>query len=43
MEEASLANKNIRPVRSNGTGGGKLWVISLEKRFDIENIVGTVQ
>lgn len=43
MEEASLANPNLRPVRSHGTGGGKLWRISLEKRFDIENILGTVQ
>lgn len=42
MEEASLANPNLRPVRSHGTGGGKLWRISLEKRFDIENILGTV-
>jgi hypothetical protein len=42
MEEASLTNPNLRPVLSVGTGGGKLWRVSLEKRFDIENIVGTI-
>jgi len=35
LEEAGKANKNIRPVHSSGKGGGKVWVISVEERFDI--------
>ena len=35
LEEAGKANKNIRPVHSSGKGGGKVWVISVEEKFDI--------
>lgn len=38
MEETAHNNTNVRPVRSEGRGGGKVWVINLEERFDIEKI-----
>ena len=35
LEEAGKANNNIRPVRSVGHGGGKVWSISIEEKYDI--------
>ena len=35
LEEAGKANDNIRPVRSVGHGGGKVWSISIEEKYDI--------
>ncbi len=35
LEETSKANSTIRPVSSVGFGGGKLWTINLEQRYDI--------
>ena len=35
LEEVSSHNKNIRPVRSRGQGGGKVWEIDLSPEYDI--------
>ena len=35
LEEAGKANANIRPVKSVGHGGGKVWSISIEEKYDI--------
>jgi len=35
LEEAGKTNKNIRPVHSSGKGGGKVWVVNIEEKFDI--------
>jgi len=36
LEEAGKVNQKIRPIRSIGHGGGKIWNISLEEKFDID-------
>jgi hypothetical protein len=36
LEEVSKHNKTIRPVRSRGDGGGKVWEIDLSQEFDID-------
>jgi len=38
MEETTKSNPSVRPVRSEGRGGGKIWVVNLEERFDIEKV-----
>jgi len=38
MEETTKSNTQVRPVRSEGNGGGKIWVINLEEKFDIEKV-----
>jgi hypothetical protein len=35
LEEASRVNKKIRPITSEGQGGGKLWSIDLGEKYDI--------
>ena len=35
MEEASRNNKHLRPVKAHGQGGGKIWEINLDPKFDI--------
>ena len=35
LEEGSRVNKNIRPVISEGHGGGKVWSIDLNEIYDI--------
>jgi len=35
LEEASRVNKKIRPITSEGQGGGKLWSIDLSEIYDI--------
>ena len=35
LEEASRVNDKIRPVMSQGQGGGKLWSIDLSENYDI--------
>tara|TARA_R110000824_G_C15212332_1_gene676725 strand:- start:807 stop:2972 length:2166 start_codon:yes stop_codon:yes gene_type:complete len=37
MEESSKASKNIRPVWSKSTGGGKILYIDLNPKWDISN------
>jgi hypothetical protein len=37
LEEVGSNNKKIRPVRSSGEGGGKLWEIDLSSDYDIGN------
>jgi len=36
LEEVSAHNKAIRPVRSKGNGGGKIWEIDLNQQYDID-------
>ena len=38
LEESSKANKKLRPVKSAGFGGGKIWEIDLDESFDIDSI-----
>ena len=35
MEEAGKNNPHVRPVRSDGQGGGKIWEIDLSSKYDI--------
>jgi hypothetical protein len=35
MEEASRNSKHLRPVKSHGQGGGKIWEVALDSKFDI--------
>lgn len=35
MEESARTNSKIRPVSSNGQGGGKIWTIDLREDYDI--------
>jgi hypothetical protein len=35
LEEASRVNNKIRPIISQGQGGGKLWSIDLSENYDI--------
>lgn len=37
LEEVSAHNSAIRPVRSRGHGGGKIWRIDLSPAYDIDN------
>ena len=36
LEETSKYNKKARPVRSIGFGGGKIWEIDLDEKYDID-------
>ena len=36
LEEVSHHHKNVRPVRSKGNGGGKIWEIDLSSAYDID-------
>jgi len=36
LEEVGLNNSKIRPVRSRGEGGGKLWEINVSSSYDID-------
>jgi hypothetical protein len=36
LEEVGLINSKIRPVRSRGEGGGKLWEINVSEDYDID-------
>jgi len=38
LEEAGKNNPHLRPVRSRGKGGGKLWEINLDSSFDIDEM-----
>jgi hypothetical protein len=35
LEEASKVNSRIRPIRSSGHGGGKIWQINLQEQYDM--------
>lgn len=35
MEEAFKSNTHVRPIRSFGRGGGKMWEINLDPKYDI--------
>jgi hypothetical protein len=37
LEEAGRVNKRVRPVRSVGFGGGKVWEINLDAAYDIDH------
>lgn len=36
LEEASKNSKRARPVKSLGSGGGKIWEIDLNEKYDID-------
>tara|TARA_R100001510_G_scaffold28586_1_gene25265 strand:- start:10129 stop:12306 length:2178 start_codon:yes stop_codon:yes gene_type:complete len=36
LEETSKNNKKARPIKSIGFGGGKIWEIDLNEKFDID-------
>jgi len=36
MEESCKNNKQLRPIRSVGHGGGKIWEIDLDEKYDID-------
>tara|TARA_X000001382_G_scaffold31666_1_gene20574 strand:- start:1450 stop:3624 length:2175 start_codon:yes stop_codon:yes gene_type:complete len=36
LEEASKHSKSARPIKSVGSGGGKLWEIDLDEKYDID-------
>ena len=38
MEESYKTNKHVRPIRSEGAGGGKVWVIDVSECYDIDNL-----
>ena len=35
LEDAGRVNNKIRPITSQGRGGGKLWRIDLGEKYDI--------
>ena len=35
LSEVSNLNDKVRPVKSIGSGGGTVWVISLDKKYDL--------
>ena len=43
LEEAGRVNKKVRPILSRGYGGGKVWTIDLDHRFDIGFVQGDDQ
>jgi hypothetical protein len=43
LEEASKSNKQTRPVKSLGFGGGKIWEIDLDAKYDIDKVCGASQ
>ena len=38
MEDAARNNSHLRPIKSRGQGGGKIWEIDLDEKYDIDNI-----
>ena len=43
LEESGKNNPHVRPVRSQGRGGGKIWEINLSSSFDIDVMTQTNQ
>jgi hypothetical protein len=43
-ESGKSKNSSIRPVKSIGSGGGKIWEIDISEKYDIDNAnpVGTI-
>jgi len=37
IEESCKTNDNIRPVKSIGFGGGKVWEIDISAKYDIDS------
>ena len=38
IEESCKSNKHVRPVKSLGFGGGKVWEIDITDKYDIDKI-----
>ena len=43
LEEVSKNSKKARPVKSIGFGGGKIWEIDLDPKFDIDRDMDTLE
>ena len=43
LEESGKNNSHVRPIKSKGRGGGKIWEISLSSSFDIDVMTQTSQ
>jgi hypothetical protein len=43
LEETSAHNKSARPIKSIGFGGGKIWEIDLDQKYDIDKEPVTVK
>jgi hypothetical protein len=40
LEESGKNNPHVRPIKSMGKGGGKIWEVSLDPTYDINVMVG---
>jgi|TARA_R110002051_G_scaffold96671_1_gene166906 hypothetical protein len=40
LEESGKNNPHVRPIKSMGKGGGKIWEVSLDPAYDINVMVG---
>ena len=36
MEDGGKSNLKLRPIKSVGKGGGKIWTINIEEKYDID-------
>lgn len=43
MEESYKTNKHVRPIRSEGHGGGKIWIVDVSEKYDIDKMGGKIQ
>ena len=43
LEETAKYNKNARPIKSIGFGGGKIWEIALDEKYDIDKEPVTIK
>ena len=43
LEETAKYNKNARPIKSIGFGGGKIWEIDLDEKYDIDKEPVTIK
>ena len=43
MEESCKTNTHVRPVRSEGHGAGKIWVVNVREEYDIDKVGQRIQ
>ena len=41
LEDAGKSSKTVRPIKSLGFGGGKIWEIDLDEKYDIDKVCGS--